>query len=184
MSHYSYLHIALRGEIQGATRTIYSYPASGSDIDPCWNSTMVRARRSLSKRFLNASEMLYTPVISPRPLFLADHTQHRQPGTWLHDDFDTRRKRLRTHRPSANERFSQLKKVLIEDENLSDEAVDDALSQAGIPSEPLRLEAWKYHTPDESAPLAEAASVRISHSRNSNRSFRSLASLTTAPTAA
>ena len=53
--------------------------------------------------------------------------------------------------------FSQLKKVLIEDENLSDEAVDDALSQAGIPSEPLRLEAWKYHTPDESAPLAEAA---------------------------
>ena len=53
--------------------------------------------------------------------------------------------------------FSQLKKVLIEDENLSDEAVDDALSQAGIPAEPLRLEAWKYHTPDESAPLAEAA---------------------------
>ncbi len=101
--------------------------------------------------------MLYTPVISPRPLFLADHTQHRQPGTWLHDDFDTRRKRLRTHRPSANERFFTAKKVLIEDENLSDEAVDDALSQAGIPSEPLRLEAWKYHTPDESAPLAEAA---------------------------
>ncbi|MDE5954236.1 MAG: hypothetical protein K2G72_06100, partial [Duncaniella sp.] len=55
MSHYSYLHIALRGEIQGATRTIYSYPASGSDIDPCWNSTMVEPGAAI-KRFLNANE--------------------------------------------------------------------------------------------------------------------------------
>ncbi|WP_290396988.1 hypothetical protein, partial [uncultured Duncaniella sp.] len=68
--------------------------------------TGIRFERRIPVRVMSAKgKQLYTPVISPRPLFLADHTQHRQPGTWLHDDFDTRRKRLRTHRPSANERF-------------------------------------------------------------------------------
>ncbi|MDE6431095.1 MAG: hypothetical protein K2K65_08000, partial [Duncaniella sp.] len=55
MPQYPYLHIALRGELQGATRTIYSYPASGSAIDPRWNSTLVEPGAAI-KRFLNATE--------------------------------------------------------------------------------------------------------------------------------
>ncbi|WP_289731989.1 hypothetical protein [uncultured Duncaniella sp.] len=156
MSHYSYLHIALRGEIQGATRTIYSYPASGSDIDPCWNSTMVEPGAAI-KRFLNASECY---ILQSSPLghyfsLITRNTVSPERGYMMISILVENGCAL-TGRQLMNA-FSQLKKVLIEDENLSDEAVDDALSQAGIPSEPLRLEAWKYHTPDESAPLAEAA---------------------------
>lgn len=156
MSHYSYLHIALRGEIQGATRTIYSYPASGSDIDPCWNSTMVEPGAAI-KRFLNANECY---ILQSSPLghyfsLITRNTVSPERGYMMISILVENGCAL-TGRQLMNA-FSQLKKVLIEDENLSDEAVDDALSQAGIPSEPLRLEAWKYHTPDESAPLAEAA---------------------------
>lgn len=156
MSHYSYLHIALRGEIQGATRTIYSYPASGSDIDPCWNSTMVEPGAAI-KRFLNVSECY---ILQSSPLghyfsLITRNTVSPERGYMMISILVENGCAL-TGRQLMNA-FSQLKKVLIEDENLSDEAVDDALSQAGIPAEPLRLEAWKYHTPDESAPLAEAA---------------------------
>lgn len=156
MSHYSYLHIALRGEIQGATRTIYSYPASGSDIDPCWNSTMVEPGAAI-KRFLNANECY---ILQSSPLghyfsLITRNTVSPERGYMMISILVENGCAL-TGRQLMNA-FSQLKKVLIEDENLSDEAVDDALSQAGIPAEPLRLEAWKYHTPDESAPLAEAA---------------------------
>ena len=64
MSQYSYLHIALRGELEGATRTIYAYPAAGSEIDPRWNSTMVEPGAAI-RRFLNTSDC-YILQSSPR----------------------------------------------------------------------------------------------------------------------
>lgn len=53
--------------------------------------------------------------------------------------------------------FSNLKKTLVEEENLIDEGVDEACMQAGIPEEPVRLDAWMYHAPEEGHQLAEAA---------------------------
>lgn len=54
--------------------------------------------------------------------------------------------------------FTNLKKAFIDDENLTDEAVDEAFGQASVPAEPLRLEAWMYHpAADESEKPAEAA---------------------------
>lgn len=156
MSHYSYLHIALRGEIQGATRTIYSYPAAGSDIDPCWNSTMVEPGAAI-KRFLNANECY---ILQSSPLghyfsLITRNTISPERGYMMISILVENGCAL-TGRQLMNA-FAQLKKALIEEENLSDEAVDNALTQAGIPSEPLRLEAWKYQDTDEAAPLAEAA---------------------------
>lgn len=51
MAEYSYIHIALRGPVQGATRTIYSYPADDTS-DAGWETAMVEPGAAV-KRFLN-----------------------------------------------------------------------------------------------------------------------------------
>lgn len=156
MSQYSYLHIALRGELQGATRTIYSYPASGSEIDPRWNSTMVEPGAAI-KRFLNATECY---ILQSSPLghyfsLITRNTMNPERGYMMISILVDNGCAL-TGRQLMNA-FTNLKKAFIEEENLTDEAVDEALAAASVPEEPLRLEAWMYHEPAEGVQLQEAA---------------------------
>lgn len=156
MPQYSYLHIALRGEIQGATRTIYAYPSSGSEVDPRWNTMMVEPGAAI-KRFLNATECYilqssplghYFSLITRNPI---NPERGYMMISVLVDNGCALTGRQLMHA------FANLKKTLIEEENLTDEGVDEALAAAEVPVEPLRLEAWMYHAPAEGQSLAEAA---------------------------
>ncbi|MDE6431410.1 MAG: hypothetical protein K2K65_09605, partial [Duncaniella sp.] len=53
--------------------------------------------------------------------------------------------------------FLNLKKTLIDEENLTDAAVEEALADADVHEEPLRLEAWMYHAPEPGEAISEAA---------------------------
>lgn len=155
MSDFSYIHIALRGEVQGATRTIYSYPSAGSHIDPAWSTSMVEPPVAM-KRFLNATECY---VIQNSPLgnyisLITSNTLHPEQGYMMISILVENSCSLTGRQVMAA--FNHLKKTLIEDEDRSDRAVDQALASAGIPVEPVRLESWTY-TPSEKAPVAEAA---------------------------
>ncbi|MCM1076924.1 MAG: hypothetical protein NC411_06155 [Bacteroides sp.] len=156
MSQYPYLHIALRGEVQGTTQTIYAYPAEGSDIDPRWNSTMVEPGAAI-RRFLNANECY---ILQSSPLghyfSLITRNPHSNDHDYMMISILVENGCSLTGRQLMNV-FTNLKKVLIEEGVHTDEGVDQALSEARIPVEPLRLEAWTYHAPDEPTAVSEAA---------------------------
>lgn len=156
MPEYSYLHVALRGEDRGATRTLYSYPSEESDFDPRWNSTLVEPGAAV-KRFLNANEC-YILQSTPRGHYFSLITRNAlspERGYMMISILVSDGCSL-TGRQLMNS-FNNLKKALIEDENLSDEAVDEAFAEASVPVEPLRLEAWTYKAPDDDEKPAEAA---------------------------
>lgn len=147
MSDFSYIHIAFRGEMQGATRTLYSYDPADSGIDPRWDHSMVEPAAAV-KRFLNANEC-YVLQQSPLGNYISLITRNSAAPergymmiSMLIDDGCalTGRQVLNT--------FSALKKAFIEDDNLTDEAVVTALLEAEVPREPLKLEAWKYSEPE------------------------------------
>ncbi len=155
MSDFSYIHIALRGEMQGATRTIYSYPSDPGAVDPKWNTTMVEPGAAM-KRFLNASEC-YVIQSTPDGHYISLITRNAlQPEkgylmiSILIDDTCSLTGR------QVMAAFNNLKKTLIEEENLSDDSVDEALAAAGIPKEPVHIESWTYK-PDGKEPVADAA---------------------------
>lgn len=156
MPQYPYLHIALRGELQGATRTIYSYPAAGSDIDPRWNSTLVEPGAAI-KRFLNATECF---ILQSSPLghyfsLIARSSYNPDRGFMMISVLVENGCAL-TGRQLIGI-FHNLKKTLIDEENLTDAAVEEALADADVPEEPLRLEAWLYHAPEPGETISEAA---------------------------
>lgn len=142
MSQYSYLHIALRGEIQGATRTIYSYAASGSEVDPQWDSTMVEPGAAV-KRFLNVNDcyILQSSSLGHYFSLITRNALNPERGYMMISILVDNGCAL-TGRQLINA-FLNLRKTLVEDENLTDEAVDEALANALVPVEPLRLEAWE-----------------------------------------
>ena len=156
MPQYPYLHIALRGELQGATRTIYSYPASGSDIDPRWNSTLVEPGAAI-KRFLNATECF---ILQSSPLghyfsLIARSSFNPERGYMMISVLVDNGCALTGRQLMGI--FLNLKKTLIDEENLTDAAVEEALADADVPEEPLRLEAWMYHAPEPGEAISEAA---------------------------
>ena len=156
MPEYSYLHVALRGEDRGATRTLYSYPSEESDFDPRWNSTHVEPGAAV-KRFLNANEC-YILQSTPRGHYFSLITRNAlspERGYMMISILVSDGCSL-TGRQLMNS-FNNLKKALIEDENLSDAAVDEAFAQASVPVEPLLLEAWTYKAPADDEKPAEAA---------------------------
>lgn len=156
MSQYSYLHIALRGELQGATRTIYAYPASGSEIDPRWNSTMVEPGAAI-KRFLNTSEC-YILQSSPRGHYfslITRNTLNPEAGFMMISILIENGCSLTGRQLMGL--FNNLRKVLIDEDLLNDSAVEDAIKDTDIPVEPLRLEAWMYHAPEGDVHVEEAA---------------------------
>lgn len=153
---YNYLHIALRGEVQGATRTLYTYPAAGSGVDPRWASVTVEPAAAI-KRFLNANDcyilqatplghyfsMITRPAMAPERGFMMISILVDS-GCAL-----TGRQIMAA--------FNNLRKALIDDETLTDEAVEFALGESLIPREPVKLEAWQYHAPDSDEKPSEAA---------------------------
>lgn len=156
MSQYSYLHIALRGELEGATRTIYAYPAAGSEIDPRWNSTMVEPGAAI-RRFLNTSEC-YILQSSPRGHYfslITRNTLNPDAGYMMISILLNNGCAL-TGRQLIGV-FNNIKKTLADEGSLTDEAVEDALKDADVPEEPMMLEAWMYHAPEEDIRMEEAA---------------------------
>lgn len=155
MSDFSYIHIALRGEVQGATRTIYSYPSAPDAIDPKWNSTMVEPGAAM-KRFLNAAEC-YVIQCSPAGHYISlitRNTLQPEKGYVMISILIDNTCALTGRQVMAA--FNNLKKTLIEEENQSDDAVDEALAAAGIPKEPVHIESWTYK-PNDEEPVADAA---------------------------
>lgn len=132
MSQYSYLHIALRGEIQGATRTIYSYAASGSEVDPQWDSTMVEPGAAV-KRFLNVNDcyILQSSSLGHYFSLITRNALNPERGYMMISILVDNGCAL-TGRQLINA-FLNLRKTLVEDENLTDEAVDEALANALVP---------------------------------------------------
>ncbi len=55
MTDFNYIHIAFRGEIQGATRTLYTYTPDHTNVNPEWDTAMVEPAAAI-KRFLNTNE--------------------------------------------------------------------------------------------------------------------------------
>lgn len=157
MPEYSYLHVALRGEVQGVTRTLYSYPSEEEgDFDPRWNSTLVEPGAAV-KRFLNANEC-YILQSTPRGHYFSLITRNAlspERGYMMISILVSDGCSL-TGRQLMNS-FTNLKKALIEDENLTDSAVEEAFAQASVPAEPLKLEAWRYKAPADDEKPAEAA---------------------------
>ena len=157
MTDFNYIHIALRGEMQGATRTLYSYSPAGSDIDPRWGNTMVEPGAAV-KRFLNASEcyVLQQSTAGHYISLITRNTVAPERGFMMISLLIANGCAL-TGRQVLNT-FTALKKAFIEEDKLNDEAVETALLEAGVPREPLMLEAWKYTAPaDDAAPKGEAA---------------------------
>lgn len=155
MSVYSYLHIALRGDVQGTTQTIYSYPSAGSDVDPRWASTTVEPGAAI-KRFLNATEC-YVLQESPAGHYFSLITRNTlDPGRgYMLISILVGNGCALTGRQLMNA-FVNLRKTLVDDENYSDGAVEEALALAGVPEDPLCLEAWRYNGPDAGQQQAEA----------------------------
>lgn len=153
MAQYKYLQLALRGEKQGATQTLYSYQPDGSDIDPAWATTMVEPGAAI-KRFLNADEC-YVLQQSPKGHYISLIARDSERGIYmislLVDDGCALTGR------SVLALFSALRKVWIQEGNLTDEATETALLEAGVPLEPMCLEAWTYSPPEPSVTLEEAA---------------------------
>ncbi len=157
MSDFSYIQIALRGEVQGATRTIYSYPADGGTVDPHWNTMMAEPGAAM-KRFLNATECYvlqsapsghYISLITRNPL-------HPEEGYVMISLLIDNSCSL-TGRQVMNV-FNNLKKTLLEEELRTDAAVNAALQAASVPAEPVHLESWTYRPPEgENHTMAEAA---------------------------
>ncbi|MCI9284975.1 MAG: hypothetical protein HFJ91_04090 [Muribaculaceae bacterium] len=154
MSDYSYIHVALRGEVQGATRTIYSYPSNGSATDPDWNAATVEPGAAI-KRFLNASEC-YVIQSTPVGHYLSLITRNplAPDRGFMMISIMVDNGCALTGRQALNA-FNTLKKALIEEEKYTDEAVDEALLAAGVPLHPVKLEAWTYN-PDRKEPESEA----------------------------
>ncbi len=155
---FNYIHVAIRGEVQGATRTLYSYSPADSDIDPRWGSMMVEPGAAV-KRFLNASEcyVLQQSEAGHYISLITRNTVAPERGFMMISLLISNGCAL-TGRQVLNT-FTALKKAFIEDENLTDEAVEAALLEAGVPLEPLMLEAWKYTASAEgnTEPKGEAA---------------------------
>ena len=154
MTDFSYIHIAFRGEMQGATRTLYKYTPADSDKDPRWDSTMVEPGAAI-KRFLNANEcyVLQESALGHYISLITRNTLFPERGYVMISLLIDNGCAL-TGRQVLGV-FAGLKRVFIEEENLSDDAVETVLLEAGVPKEPLELEAWKCNA---AVPAAETVS--------------------------
>ena len=158
MANYDYIQLALRGEVKGATATLYSYQIPEAQAQPAWPTAMVEPAAAL-KRFLNATEC-YVMQQSPEGHYISLIARRSSPAEGKGDLYMI--SLLVDNGCALTGRqvmglFNQLKKAWIEEETLTDEATVTALLEAGIPTEPSMLDAWTYapattdSTPDEAA---------------------------------
>lgn len=158
MADFQYIHIAFRGELQGATRTLYSYPSTSADenSDPEWDSKMVEPGAAI-KRFLNATDCYVMQADSNGHYFslITRDSIHPEHGSVMISILVNNGCAL-TGRQTLSI-FNHLKRSFIEEGNLTDEAVDTALHQSSVPVEPMKLESWSYTPPTPDMTLQEAA---------------------------
>lgn len=157
MTDFNYIHVAFRGEVQGATRTLYSYSPAGSDIDPCWSTNMVEPGAAM-KRFLNAHEcyVLQHSQLGHYISLITRNTASPEKGFLMISLLIDNGCSL-SGRQVLNI-FAGLKKAFIEEDNLTDEALEIVLLEAGVPREPRMLEAWRCTAPESPADdMGEAA---------------------------
>lgn len=153
MEDYSYLHIALRGEQDAVTTTLYSL--GGVANDPiAWGRVTVEPGAAMS-RFLNASECYVMQSMAGKGHFFSyitttERGDYRMICVLVDDGCSLTGRRL-------NSMFEQLKQVLVDEERLDDDAVRQALRQADVPAEPVRLNSWKVQPAPEGARPQEAA---------------------------
>ena len=164
MTDFNYIHIAFRGEIQGATRTLYTYAPDDTNVNPEWDTAMVEPAAAI-KRFLNTNEcyVLQDSELGHYISLITRNTVFPERGYVMISILIDNGCALTGRQVLGM--FAGLKRVFIEEENLSDEAVETVLLEAGVPREPLRLEAWKYAVPESSAEIVGEAAYRtyISH---------------------
>lgn len=153
MAQYKYIQLALRGEKQGATQTLYSYQPQGADIDPAWATTMVEPGAAI-KRFLNADEC-YVLQQSPKGHYISLIGRDSERGVYmismLVDDGCALTGR------TVLALFSGLRKTWLQEGTLTDEATEGAMLEAGVPLEPVCLQAWTYAAPAPETVIEEAA---------------------------
>lgn len=161
MTEYDYIYVALRGEQDGATRTIYAYTPTDSAVDPQWNTAMVEPVAAI-KRFLNASEcyVLQQSEIGHYISLITRNTVAPDRGYMMISMLIQNGCALTGRQVHGV--FNGLKKAFFEEDKLDDTAVEDVLLSVGVPRQPLRLQAWEYKVPEQSedadtAPRAEAA---------------------------
>ena len=143
MAEYSYIHIALRGPVQGATRTIYSYP-EGDTAETGWDTAMVEPGAAV-KRFLNATEC-YVLQTSPQGHYISLITRDSDDATrWLMVSVMVDNGCSLTGR-QVLALLGNLKKTLVDDGDLRDEAVDVALIESQVPRLPVKLRSWGCDT--------------------------------------
>lgn len=146
MAKFNYIQVALRGDVNNATRTIYSYPAAGGNVEARWDSTLVEPGAAL-QRFLNTSECYVMQSARRGRYFsmIARNTVDPSRGYYMISIFIEAGCSLTGKQMLSA--FSALKKALVEEEKRDDEAVEAALESAGVPVEPVRLDSWNYVAP-------------------------------------
>ncbi|MDE6370720.1 MAG: hypothetical protein K2K92_04445 [Duncaniella sp.] len=161
MTEYDYIYVALRGEQDGATRTLYAYTPTDSAVDPQWNTAMVEPVAAI-KRFMNATEcyVLQQSEIGHYISLITRNTVAPDRGYMMISMLVQNGCAL-TGRQVLGV-FNGLKKTFFEEDKLDDTAVEDVLLSVGVPRQPLHLQAWEYKAPEQSeegdaAPRAEAA---------------------------
>ncbi|MDE6556924.1 MAG: hypothetical protein K2K55_08190 [Duncaniella sp.] len=157
MDEFSYLHIALRGELKNDTRTLYEYGRTDDGIDPQWDRNMVEPGAAMS-RFLNASDCYVMQSVSGKGHYFslicqdnsAQGREYKMICILVDNGCSLTGRQL-------NNVFINLKRTLIDEEQLDDAAVCQALREAEVPEQPVRLNSWRVTPVPEGTKLSEAA---------------------------
>ncbi len=146
MPKYGYIRVSLSETISGEPNVIYNYP-TGEDID----TDAVFDGTKAIREFLNLREC-YALWSSPRGHYFSLVTPN--PASPDGSCF-VLTLRLDNECALSGRRtvqlLGELKKMLVEDRSLSDDAVEHCFVSAGVPAEPERLKSWQYVRPLTSA---------------------------------
>lgn len=163
MNEYNYLHIALRGETDGAPATLLAYPAA--DGDRAWEKLLVTPGAAI-KRFLNASECYILQDLPEGHLFSLIARNPLKPAG---DGYEMISVMVDAGCSLTGKQlmalFASLKKSLIDQAEVTEQSVTDALTTAQIPQEPVRLSSW-IHIPAPEGKMREEAAYRTYISTN------------------
>lgn len=153
MSVCNYLHIALRVEADSVTRTVLNYP--DGEV-PAWERQLVAPAAAI-KRFLNATECYVLQQWETGRCFSLITRNMLRPtdGYYMISLFVDAGCALTGKQVIAL--LSELKKTLVEDGDTSHQAIDHAISAAGVPADPLRLQSWAYRPAPADTPMRDAA---------------------------
>lgn len=156
MAKYNYIQVVMRRNVDNVTRTLYSYPAAGTDNDARWERTLVEPGAAI-QRFLNATEC-YVMQSSRRGRYFSMITRNTSEpaGGYNMISLFVDENCALTGKQLLNS-FSALRKIIADDNSLNDDAIDQALESAGVAEDPIQLPAWTYTAPDKNGITADAA---------------------------